>query len=375
MRLERLGQHEVYSLAHSANSIGENRMDSATTIKQPPPPEAVVIQMVMGAWVSKVISDVTRLNVPDVLKQHGSMSAAEMIARHGVEARPECLERALRACASLGIFTESATGEFGPTKLSDALTMDSPVSVKKLVESLAGSWWKVWTGLCDAIRTGEPQARNQLGMEWWDYLKANPKEMEDFGEAMKSNSLSSMKGVLEKCDFTNSKKVVDVGGGFGHLIIALLEKYSGLRGTVLDVPELIPIAKKNIQVNDPGISSRLEYIGGDMFKSVPPADVYVMKHIIHDWDDGRCIRLLRNCHQSMTGDGRVICVDAVLAPMGDTAGTPAKLLDCNMMVFISGKERTKVQWDELYQAAGFQIHTITSLRDNFGTSIIEGVKK
>jgi len=80
-------------------------MDSATTIKQPPPPEAVVIQMVMGAWVSKVISDVTRLNVPDVVKQHGSMSAAEMIARHGVEARPECLERALRACASLGIFT------------------------------------------------------------------------------------------------------------------------------------------------------------------------------------------------------------------------------------------------------------------------------
>jgi Dimerisation domain len=169
-------------------------MDSATTIQQPPPPEAVVIQMVMGAWVSKVISDVTRLNVPDVLKQHGSMSAAEMIGRHGVEARPECLERALRACASLGIFTESAAGEFGPTKLSDALTMDSPVSVKRLVESLAGSWWKVWTGLCDAIRTGEPQARKQLGMEWWDYLKANPKEMEDFGEAMKSTSLSSMKG-------------------------------------------------------------------------------------------------------------------------------------------------------------------------------------
>ncbi|HJY88368.1 MAG TPA: methyltransferase [Candidatus Acidoferrales bacterium] len=350
-------------------------MESTTAVQQSPLPQAVVLQMVMGARVSKIISDVTRLNVPDVLKQHGSMSAAKMVARHGIDARPEFLERALRAGASLGLFTEDAVGEFGPTELSDALTSDSPVSVKKFVECFGGSWWRVWTGLYDAMRTGEPQARNQVGMEWWDYLKANPKEMEDFGEAMKANSLSSMNGVLERCDFTGTKKVVDVGGGFGHLLVALLEKYPGLQGAMLDVPDLIPIAKKSFPQNDPGIASRLEYIGGDMFESVPPAQDYVMKHIIHDWDDERCIQLLRNCHQSMAGDGRVICVDAVLPPMGDTGGTPAKLLECNIMVFIPGKERTRAQWEELYRAAGFRIRAITPLQDNFGTSIVEGVKK
>jgi SAM-dependent methyltransferase len=339
------------------------------------PPQAVVMQMVLGAWISKAISDVTRFNVPDVLKQHGALTAAEMVNRYKVEANSEFLERALRACASVGVFTEDASGRFGPTELSDVLTSDSAVSVKKVAEVFVSGWvWKGWEGLGDAIRTGQPQARAQLGLDTWDYLKANPKEMEEFGESMKSNSLNSLRGVRENCDFTDVKKVVDVGGGFGHLAVALLEKYPHLQAVVLDMPALVPIAKAKFPVNETGIASRLEYVGGDMFESVPPADVYVMKHIIHDWDDERCVRLLRNCHQSLQGDGRVICVDAILPPMGDTSGTPAKLLDLNMMVLIPGKERTRAQWETLYRAAGFRIETIVRLQDNFGTSIIEGVK-
>jgi SAM-dependent methyltransferase len=350
-------------------------MEAASTAKESMPPQAVVMQMVLGAWMSRVISDVTQLNVPDVLKRHGAMSAAEMVARHRVDAKPDFLERALRACASVGIFTEDGAGRFGPTELSDVLTFDSAVSVKKVAEVFVGGWaWKCWGGFGDAIRTGEPQARNQLGLDMWDYLRANPKEMEEFGESMKSNSLNSLRGVLENCDFTDVKKVVDVGGGFGHLAVALLEKYPHLQAAVLDMPAVVPIAKAKFPVNDAGIASRLEYIGGDMFESVPPADVYVMKHIIHDWDDERCIRLLRNCNQSLQGDGRVICVDAILPPLGDTLGTAAKLLDLAMMVFIPGKERTRAQWEALYQAAGLRIQTFVPLQDNFGTSIIEGVR-
>ena len=338
------------------------------------PPQAVVMQMLMGAWVSKIVSDLTRLNVPDLLKQHGPISAAELVAKHGIDARPDFLERTLRACAGVGVFTEDASGKFGPTELSDVLTSDSPASVKKLAEGFGGMWWKVWNGFSDALQTGQPQTRNQLGMEFWDYLQANPKEMEDFGAAMKSNSLNSMRGVLEHCDFSSAKKVVDAGGGFGHLVVALLEKYPALRGVLLDLPDLIPIAQQSFPVNDPAIASRLEYVGGSMFDSVPPADVYVMKHIIHDWDDERCIRLLQNCHRSMQGDGRVICVDTVLPPMGDASSATAKLLDLHMMVLIPGKERTQAQWQALYQEAGFRIRSITPIQDNFGTSIIEGVK-
>jgi hypothetical protein len=347
----------------------------STAVQQTLPPQAVVMQMAMGAWVTKVIAEATRLGVPDIVKQHGSISASEMVAAHGIVAVPDALERLLRACASLGVFTEDAAGKFGPTELSEVLTSDSPVSVKKLVEGIGGLWYKGLTGVLEAVQTGKPQARNVFGLEFWDYLNANPKELEDFGEAMKSNSLNSLRGVLEHCDFTGVGKVADIGGGFGHLAIALLEKYPDLQAVVLDIPELIPVARERAAVKDPTVGNRLEFIGEDMFKSVPPADIYIMKHIIHDWEDEKCIRLLQNCRQSMQGAGRVICVDSVLPPMGNIENTSAKLLDILMLTFITGRERTEAQWNDMYHAAGFEIRSITPIRDNFGTSIVEGVKQ
>jgi ubiquinone/menaquinone biosynthesis C-methylase UbiE len=194
---------------------------------------------------------------------------------------------------------------------------------------------------------------------------------------MQSNSNASMAGVLANCDLTGATKVVDVAGGFGHLVIALLEKYPKLKGVLLDLPELIPVAKQKLPAPD-SVASRLEYMGGSMFDAVPPADVYIMKHIIHDWDDARCLRLLKNCadamQPAMLGAGRVICVDAVIPPMGDTGGLSAKLLDLNMLAMITGRERTRAQWEDLYTRAGLRIERMTPLADNFGTSIIEGVK-
>jgi hypothetical protein len=207
-----------------------------------------------------------------------------MVATHGIVAVPDALERLLRACASLGVFTEDAGGKFGPTELSEVLTSDSPVSVKKLVEAVGGLWYKGLTGVLEAVQTGKPQARKVFGLEFWDYLNANPKELEDFGEAMKSNSLNSLRGVLEHCDFTGVAKIADIGGGFGHLAIALLEKYSSLQAVVLDVPELIPVARERAALKDPAVANRLEYVGEDMFKSVLRAEVYIRKNIIHDWD-------------------------------------------------------------------------------------------
>src|SRR5579872_593646 len=261
-------------------------MEAASAPQQSLPPQAVIMQMVSGGWVAKVVADVSRLGIPDQLKNHGPLSAAEIVGKCGVDAKPDALERALRACAALGVFTEDAAGRFGPTELSDALTLDSPVSVKRFAEVASDWWfWKTWIGLPDAIRTGQPQAQSQLGLDFWGFLQANPKAMEDFGEAMKSNSVNSLRGVLQFCDFTGVRKVVDVGGGFGHLAVALLEKYPRLHAAVLDMPDLVPIAKKSFPVEDPAVASRLEYVGGDMFHSVPRADAYVMKHIIHDWED------------------------------------------------------------------------------------------
>ena len=348
-------------------------MESTGATPQALPPQAIVMQMIMGGWIARAVSDVSRMNIPDLLKKQGPMSAAELVAG-GIDANAGALERVMRTCASVGIFTENSQGKFGPTPLSDVLTADSPVSVKVIAQEAGGLWLKFWMALPDAIRTGEPQSRQIVGKEWWDYLKANPKEMETFGESMKSNSMNSMKGVLEKCDFTSTRKVVDVGGGFGHLVVALLEKYPGLRGVLLDMPELIPVAQARFPVSDPRVASRLEYAGADMFEAVPRADAYIIKNIIHDWDDEHCLRLLRNCYKSMEDGGRLVCVDAVLPPMGDTGAAPAKLLDNLMLLAIGGKERTRQQWEDLYRSSGFRITSITPLHDNFETSIVEGVK-
>jgi ubiquinone/menaquinone biosynthesis C-methylase UbiE len=333
------------------------------------------MQMAMGALVTKVVAEVTRLNIPDLVKRHGSMSAQEIIAKGGVSADRSALERLLRACAAAGVLTEDGSGRFGLNELSDTLTSDSPVSVKKIVEMFGGITTRVVSELGAAVRTGQPQVQAVFGMEFWDYLNANPKELEEFGEAMKSNSLNSLRGVLEKCDFAGASRVADIGGGFGHLALALLEKYPRLQATVVDRPEVVRVARQHLQVKDPGVAARLEYAGGNMFESVPPADVYIMKHIIHDWEDEKCIRLLENCRRSLQGDGRVICVDAVLPPVGNTGGMAAKLLDIVMLTHITGKERTEQQWTDLYHAAGLKIRSITPIQDNFGTSILEGVKQ
>jgi len=111
-----------------------------------------------------------------------------------------------------------------------------------------------------------------------------------------------------------------------------------------------------------------------MFTSVPAGDCHILKHIIHDWDDEHCHTLLTNCHRSLEPNGRLICVDSVIPPIGDTSGTAAKFLDLLMMVFIRGKERTSAEWERLYASTGFRVTSVTRLQDNFGTSIVEGVR-
>lgn len=340
-----------------------------------PHPSTAVLRMVMGAWISQSISTATRLDLPDKIKTHGPCTATQLVVRHGVDADPEFLERLLRACASVGLFSEDANGYFGFNRMSETLTKYAPGSIKKLVEIFGSTWWRAWNGLEDAVRTGHPQSKAQLGLDYWDFCKQNPSEMKNFAEAMKANSYNSIRSILEICDFSRIKTMVDIAGGYGHLSIALLNKYKELHGIVLDLPNLTPLAEQQASNEPEELRKRLNFLGGDMFQEVPPAEIYIMKHVIHNWDDEHCVKLLRNCHTNMQGQGRVISIDTILPPMGETGNTPAKMLDLNMLVFIRGKERKLEQWKSLYDLAGFKISQITPLNDNLGTSIIEGVKK
>jgi hypothetical protein len=335
------------------------------------PPHAVLFEMLFGAWTAKILAEVVRLDVPDALAG-GPMTADELVRNAGIRAHPVALHRALRACAALGICTEDSAGRFGPTRLSTLLMRDTPSTLKRFVEYSGGTLWKVWSGLPEGLATGAPQARAQLGMEFFDYLQATPKALEEFGETLKAHSAVANRGVLERYDFGGIRTLIDVGAGYGPLIVSILEKYPEMRGVVFDLREVIDAAPGQLPVKDPSVARRLSYVAGDMFKEVPPADAYALKLIMHDWDDAVCTTILANVCARLEKGGRVICIDNVMPPLGDVADVPQKLLDVNMMLLLPGKERTRVEWEALYRGAGLAITAMVPVPDAFNMFVIEG---
>ena len=331
----------------------------------------MLFEMLFGAWTAKILAEVVRLDVPDALAS-GPMTADELVRKAGVRAHPIALHRALRACAALGIVTEDSVGRFGPTRLSALLTRDTPGTLKRFVEYSGGTLWKVWTGLPEGLATGAPQAPAQLGMDFFDYLAAHPKALEEFGETLKAHSAVANIGVMERYDFAGVRRLVDVGAGYGPLTIAVLERYPEIRGVVFDLPEVIDAAPSRMPVESHSVARRLDYAAGDMFKEVPPADAYVLKLILHDWDDASCAAILANVCARLERGGRVICIDNVMPPLGDVSDVPSKLLDVNMMLLLPGKERTRGEWEALYRDAGLAITAMIPVPDAFNMFIIEG---
>jgi hypothetical protein len=331
----------------------------------------MLLEMLFGAWTAKILAEVVRLDVPDAIAE-GPLTADELVRKAGIRAHPVALHRALRACAALGIVTEDSVGRFGPTRLSALLTRDAPGTMKRFVEYSGGLLWKVWTGLPEGLATAAPQARAQLGQDFFEYLAAHPSSLEEFGETLKVHSAVVNKGVLERYDFSGIRTLVDVGAGFGHLAIAVLGKYLETRGVVFDLPEVIDAAPVQVPVSSDSIARRLTYVPGDMLESVPPADAYVLKLILHDWDDAACAKILENVCARLEPGGRVISIDTILPPLGDVSDVPSKLLDVNMMLLLPGKERTRVEWEALYRGAGLVITAMIPIPDAYNTFVIEG---
>lgn len=337
------------------------------------PPQAQLFDMLFGAWTAKLLAEIVRLDVPDAIA-HGALTAEDLV-QGGVRAHPRALHRALRACAALGIVTEDAAGRFGPTALSALLTRDAPGSLKRFVEYSGGLLWKLWTGLPDGLATGEPQAHAQLGLPFFEYLAAHPRSLDDFSAVVAAHSAITNRGVLERYDFAGLHTLVDVGAAAGHLVIGVLEKYPGVRGTVFDLPEVIAAAPQQRPVTDPAVAERLTYLAGDMFVDLPPADAYAFKLIFHDWDDASCARILANAAARLTPGGRLISIDTVLPPLGDTSAVASKLLDVSMLLMLPGRERTRVEWDALFHDAGFEITSMTPIPDAFNIFVIEARRR
>jgi precorrin-6B methylase 2 len=329
-------------------------------------PRTFVMGLLNGAWIAQAVSTVTRLQVPDLLAKHGPSSARDLVSVHGVVAVPELLERLMRTCAAIGLFTEDARGRFGPTERSSVLTLDSAGSVKHFAELYGSEWWGSWGRLHEVVTSGQPEP-----VRW---MTGDPAQLARFGEAMRSRVVS-LRPLLAQCDLPGARNLVDVGGGFGHVSIELLGRHPDLHACVVDLPEVVELAEQRASRDCAAeIRSRLNFAAGDMFEDLPAGDVYLLSGILHDWDDASCVRILGRCADRLNESGRLVCIDAVLPPLGDATETQLKLMDLHMMVSLPGKERTESEWRGLLRSAGLELTRILHPQPRRGASLLEAVR-
>ena len=331
-------------------------------------PEAVLTRMITGSLGSQAIYVAAKLGIADLLA--GGPKNVDKLAAAAAADAPS-LYRVLRALASFGVFTERANQTFELNATAELLRSDSPGSLRDLAIFFGEDWhWKVWGQTLYSVRTGKAAWSQVHGEEVFPYFAANGEASRIFNRAMTSLSNLAIQAVAEAYDFSGIETLVDVAGGHGRLLSAILEANPSVHGVLFDLSHVIAGAKENEQIKSAG--ARCELASGDFFVAVPPgADAYIMKHIVHDWDDERALRILRNIKRVMKPGGRVLLVEAVITPANEHDF--GKLLDIEMLVSPGGKERTAEEYKELFARAGLSLTRIVPTKSPY--SVIEAVNE
>ena len=331
------------------------------------PPTAVVMQMITGHWVSQLVGSLCRLGIPDALAEK-PLTSAGIATKCGSNA--DATYRLLRAATGLGLFKEVRPDTFQLTPLGDVLKSNSPGSLREfsIAETDHGHWVS-WGRLVDAVKTGEHAAPKALGMEIFEWYEKHPQDAAVFGGAMSNLAAMVADEVGSVCDFSKAKKIVDVGGSHGTLLTAVLKKNVGTSGMIVDLPNVVDRARQALKAS--GLSGRAEAIGGDFFVDVPEGDVYLLKQILHDWNDDQCRTILTNCARRLVGGGRIYIVEMVIPD--DNSPSLASLMDLNMMVMLPGRERALREYKVLLDASGLKFERVLPTHSPF--QIIEASKK
>jgi len=318
------------------------------------PPPAAVLGLVAGTWAAKATAVAANLGIPDQLA-HGPKTAEEVAKAIGADA--SAVYRLMRAVVSVGVLTAEPEHRFALTPLGTALRSNVPGSMRSLLIALmAPGHWLPWGNLEDAVRTARPSAPKALGMDVWEYYKRNRDEGFHFAEAMSGLSHIAMQAVLASYSFVGTRKVVDVGGSHGSFVAAVLQREKTACGILFDRPEVVDGAGATLE--EAGVNDRVDRVGGSFFESVPAGgDVYLLKHILHDWNDDECVKILRNVREAMVLDGRVVVVEMLITDKGPPSDAP--LVDLNMLVMLTGKERTTDEFAALFAKAGLKLHAVT----------------
>jgi hypothetical protein len=340
-------------------------MTSTTAQQQSPPAHVAMMQILTGSYIAGAIACLAQMGVPDLV-EGGPKSAEELAIK--LDADPKALYRLMRATASVGVLSEGADGKFSETPMSAVLRSNGTPSLRSFA-IMGGREWhgRGWSQLEYCVRTGKQALDKIYGMPIFEYFAQNPGEAQVFNDAMTALSAIDSPAVAEAYSFDGIHSIVDVGGGHGLLLATILARNPQMKGTVYDVQRVIEGAKDGPLKP---FMERCTLASGDMFSSVPAgADAYIMKHIIHDWPDELCLKILKACRKGVNSGGKLLVVDWVIQPGNDFS--PGKFLDLQMLIFPGGCERSEKQFRDLFAASGWRLSRI--IPTAAGECIVEGV--
>ena len=310
-----------------------------------------LIQMLTGAWVTQLVAAAVRLGIPDRLAVGQPQSGGRLAAALGVDAA--ALTRVMRALASIGVLKEMPPGQYLLTPVGERLRSDQPGSMRDFFLAETDEVHRrSWDRLVDAVKTGQPQPQAVFGLPVFDYYGKHMDEGEQFGRAMQNVSAMAADGVIANYDFSNARLIVDVGGGNGSFVRAILKHQRAARGVIFDLPYIEAQAVESLRHD--ALSERCRFEGGDFFKSVAAGgDIYLMKFILHDWTDAESQRILAAVRSAIAPGGRLLVVE-MLVPEAIEPGF-VQLMDINMLVMTGGRERTASEYGALFASAGFRL--------------------
>jgi hypothetical protein len=327
-------------------------------------------QSVFAAMAAKILHTAAELDLPELLADD-SRSCAELARL--ADADGPSLRRLLRALVGLGVLDELDGGRFELTPLGGSLRATAPNSIRAVLTMLCGPEnWRSWGELVAGVRTGETPWELAHGMSWITYYEQNPARAAGFNDAMAEHTRAAAPGLLAVANLGRFGTIIDVGGGDGTLIAEALCAHPRLSGMVFDLPVGLESASKTLAAA--GVAERCRVAPGDFFTSVPDGgDAYLLKQVLHDWDDDRAATILSNVRRAMSPDARALVIERMLPEVVGEADVPALLLDVLMLTVTGGRERTEREFERVFVEAGLELAKVSDAIPPFDYRVIEAV--
>jgi hypothetical protein len=319
-----------------------------------------------GLVAQRALYAAAKLGVADALAT-GERSSGEVAVDIGGE--PTATYRLLRTLASMGILTETAEHRFGLTATGEVLRTDHPESMRQwIVFSGEPFYLAAWGEIVHSIQTGRPAWEKVHATSFFDYLATHPDAGHIFDGAMTSLSHEEAQAVADAYDFSMFKRVVDIGGGQGTLLATLLKRHRHMSGVLFDQPQVVEQARSPLAAE--GLLDRCALASGDFFKEVPAGgDAYVLKYIVHDWDDSHAVEILASCRHAIPPHGKLLLVETVVPGPGEAHF--AKLQDLEMLILFASRERTEGEYSDLMIQAGFKL--VRTVSTSLPVSVLEAI--